>query len=190
MAATRQRGKITSRPTAQSPASAEETPTEETAGDETSAVMAPASEDPQTPPSPQSDNNEELEKLGRSAVALFNKGNNVATIATKLHTSRAAVTEAFDYLGAVLPGRGPRPHDFVLTIPEERPARSAPAAQRPPRQSSSRPPVKARDKKPASLVTTADGNRVTVELPLEDLVRANRTAILRILLRDLEAQSS
>lgn len=190
MAATRQRGKITSRPTAQSPGSAEEAPTEETAGGEAPAAMETPTEDPQTPLFPQSDNNEELEKLGRSAVALFNKDNNIATIATKLHTSRPVIMQAFDYLGVVLPGRGRKPNGFVLTIPEERPARSGPAAQRPPRQSSSRPPIKARDKKPASLVTTADGNRVTVELPLEDLVRANRTAILRILLRDLEAQSS
>jgi hypothetical protein len=35
----------------------------------------------------------------------------------------------------------------------------------------------------------SDGGRVTVELPLEELVRANRNAIIRILLRDLEAQS-
>jgi hypothetical protein len=132
----------------------------------------------------------ELDRIGREAVELYNQGAKTTEIFAALGIKRPVLKRAWGQLGVPMPKPGVRAPGSILTVPDHAPTQPQPSAQRSPRKSSSRPPAKAPAKKSPSPLTATDGSRVTVELPLEDLVRANRTAILRILLRDLEAQSS
>ena len=131
----------------------------------------------------------ELDRIGREAVELYNRGAKTAEIFEKLGIKRPVLRRAWAQLGIPMPKPGVRAPGSVLTIPDHPPAQPPPSAQRSPRKSASPPPAQAPARTSSSPLTATDGSRVTVELPLEDLVRANRTAILRILLRDLEAQS-
>ena len=132
----------------------------------------------------------ELDRIGREAVELYNRGAKTAEIFEKLGIKRPVLRRAWAQLGIPMPKPGVRAPGSVLTIPDHPPAQPPPSAQRSPRKGSSPPPGKAAARMSSSPLTATDGSRVTVELPLEDLVRANRSAILRILLRDLEAQSN
>ena len=130
----------------------------------------------------------ELDRIGREAVELYNRGAKTAEIFEKLGIKRPVLRRAWARLGIPMPKPGVRPPGSVLTIPDHPPAQTAPTNNPPARRAPARPPAASRDQS-APQVAASNGDRVTVELPLEDLVRANRTAILRILLRDLEAQS-
>ena len=131
----------------------------------------------------------ELDRIGREAVELYNRGTRTSEIFATLGIKRPVLKRAWAQLGIPMPKPGVRAPGSVLTIPDHPPAQPPPSAQRSPRKGSSPPPAQAPARTSSSPLTATDGSRVTVELPLEDLVRANRTAILRILLRDLEAQS-
>ena len=131
----------------------------------------------------------ELDRIGRKAVELYNRGAKTAEIFEELGIKRPVLRRAWAQLGIPMPKPGVRAPGSVLTIPDHPPPQTAPSARRSPRKGSSPPPAKAAARISSSPLTATDGSRVTVELPLEDLVRANRAAILRILLRDLEAES-
>lgn len=130
----------------------------------------------------------ELDRIGREAVGLYNRGAKTAEIFAQLGIKRPVLRRAWAQLGIPMPKPGVRPPGSVLTIPDHPPAQTAPTNNPPARGARARPPAAGRAE-PAPEVAASNSSRVTVELPLEDLVRANRTAILRILLRDLEAQS-
>jgi len=131
----------------------------------------------------------ELDRIGREAVELYNRGAKTAEIFEKLGIKRPVLRRAWAQLGIPMPKPGVRAPGSVLTIPDHPPAQTAPTNNPPARRAPARPPSAGRGQ-PAPEVAASNSGRVTVELPLEDLVRANRSAILRILLRDLEAQSS
>jgi hypothetical protein len=130
----------------------------------------------------------ELARIGRQAAELYNQGARTSEIFATLGIKRQVLKRAWARLGIPMPKPGVRAPGSVLTIPDHPPAQTAPTNNPPARRAPARPPAASRDQ-PAPQVAASNGDRVTVELPLEDLVRANRTAILRILLRDLEAQS-
>ena len=131
----------------------------------------------------------ELDRIGREAVELYNRGAKTAEIFAQLGIKRPVLRRAWAQLGIPMPKPGVRPPGSVLTIPDHPPAQTAPTNNPPARGARARPPAAGRAE-PAPEVAASNGGRVTVELPLEELVRANRNAIIRILLRDLEAQSS
>ncbi len=132
----------------------------------------------------------DLDRIGREAIELYNQGAKTAEIFAALGIKRPVLRRAWAQLGVPMPKPGVRAPGSILTIPGHAPAQPPPSAQRSPRKGSSPPPAKAPAKKSSSPLTATDGSRVTVELPLEDLVRANRSAIIRILLRDLEDSAS
>ena len=131
----------------------------------------------------------ELDRIGRKAVELYNRGAKTAEIFEELGIKRPVLRRAWAQLGIPMPKPGVRAPGSVLTIPDRPPAQTAPTNNPPARRAPARPPAASRDQ-PAPEVAASNSGRVTVELPLEDLVRANRNAIIRILLRDLEAHSS
>jgi len=131
----------------------------------------------------------DLDRIGREAAVLYNQGAKTSEIFATLGIKRPVLKRAWERLGVPMPKPGVRTPGSVVTIPDHPPAQTAPTTSRQASQAPASPPATGRAK-PAARVGASDGGRVTVELPLEDLVRANRSAIIRILLRDLEAQSS
>lgn len=131
----------------------------------------------------------DLDRIGREAVELYNQGAKTSEIFTKLGIKRPVWKRAWGQLGVPMPKPGVRAPGSILTIPDHAPAQTAPTNNPPARRAPARPPAAGRAK-PAPRVAASNGGRVTVELPLEDLVRANRSAIIRILLRDLEDSAS
>lgn len=173
MATTRRPGKITIRSTDQSEATTTDTPTEKQPAPEIVEAAQPAA--PRRGPRPTYDV-KKLEDLGRKAVELYNGGASIGEAVKKLKTSRSTLMKGWQLIGVTPPKQGVRAADFVLTIPDEPPAPTAPAAPRPPRQASSRRPA---------APNPARGAQVTVEVPLESLIQANRQIVIEILLADL-----
>ena len=131
----------------------------------------------------------ELDRIGRQAAELYNQGARTSEIFATLGIKRPILKRAWAQLGIPMPQPGVRAPGSFVTMPDHPPAQTAPTNNPPARRAPARPPAVGLAK-PAPRVAASNSGRVTVELPLEDLVRANRSAILRILLRDLEAQSS
>jgi hypothetical protein len=131
----------------------------------------------------------ELDRIGREAAVLYNQGAKTSEIFATLGIKRPVLKRAWERLGIPMPKPGVRTPGSVLTIPDHPPTQTAPTNKRPARRAPARPPAARRDQ-PGPEVAASNSGRVTVELPLEDLVRANRSAIIRILLRDLEAKNS
>jgi len=153
-----------------------------------------AAED-QTPAPPGTDGRKhytdaDLDRIAKEAVDLYNSKVSIARIISTEHLniSRPTLARAFQRNGVPMPSVGPRRKGSSLAFGQVK-ATATGAPDKKPRQHPAAPAQSA-TKSTEPPVAATRGSTVTLELPLENLVRANRNAILQILLRELETLTS